>query len=188
MFALTLAEVSEITGIGPQELRDWVKGGIITPKYPGGRGKGLTHRFSFMQTIGIRYLVSLNMKRLDLKMAKATIDYFGSLTEVELIVDIIQKRRYVWYFPPQGLIKLIKWPSDEMYSEPPTELDIGKAWRHVEKKMGLTPPPRPPLHLGIPDETMTCMILKSLGERGRAAYEKVRDEEADYGEMEYADY
>ncbi len=48
-----IVEVTELTGLPGQTLRDWITQGRIVPAYPGGRGKGKQHRFSHEQLIGL---------------------------------------------------------------------------------------------------------------------------------------
>ncbi len=53
MKLFTVDEVSQLTAVNPQLLRNWVAGGLLRPTRPGTTGSGRGHRFGFVQVVAV---------------------------------------------------------------------------------------------------------------------------------------
>lgn len=83
---LATSTVCKLANIPTTDLENWVRGGIIAPLVPGGRGRGKTAKYSTMQAVGL--VVGNQIYRSErgcvLAYVGKVVAAFESMTEQEL--------------------------------------------------------------------------------------------------------
>lgn len=94
---LTTADVLEVTGLTPKQLRVWIEAGVIRPQ--GGEGTGNFRRFSVVQTLALSHARVWALAGASTPLLRSVVEYLTGFTEKALLAEFRAGRKLLIVVP-----------------------------------------------------------------------------------------